>query len=116
MVAMGPCNVNSNRGHKMTEAFRAAASDDPALVAAMSTFGLAPLTPQQLDQVAADAAGVVQGFGPPRMVTAADMQRLDKQGWLLVGSMQPVSSFRPEQPPMPEDAAARWACTGAEPA
>lgn len=107
VVAMGPCDVNSNRGHTMAEAFQGAAPDDPGLVAAMSTYGLSPLTPQQLDQVAADAAGVVQGFGPPRVVTAADMQRLEKQGWLLVGSMQPVSSFRPEPPPVPEDAAAR---------
>jgi hypothetical protein len=109
VVAMGPCDVNSNRGHTMAEAFQGAAPDDPGLVAAMSTYGLSPLTPQQLDQVAADAAGVVQGFGPPRVVTAAAMQRLDKQGWLLVGSMQPVSSFRPEPPPVPEDAAARCA-------
>ena len=60
-----------------------AATADTRLAAAMSTYAVAPLTAQQLDEVAAAAAGVAQGFNralPARQITAADMARLDAQG------------------------------------
>jgi hypothetical protein len=96
----------------MAEALHSATLEDPSLAAAMSAHDLAPLTPQQLDQVAAGAAGVVQGFDrmlPARLVTAADMARLEKQGYVLVGALQPVGGFNPTPPTVPEDAAERWA-------
>lgn len=110
VVAMGVCTAASGRGAKMVEAFHAAASEDPGLLTAMSSHGLAPLTAQQLDQVAAAAATVVQGFDrslPARLATAADMARLDKQGFVLVGTLKPVSSFDPTPPTVPEDASNR---------
>lgn len=111
---MGPCTAKSARGAKMAEALHSAALEDPSLVAAMSAHGLAPLTPQQLDQVAAGAAGVVSGFDrllSARLVTAADMARLEKQGYVLVGALQPVGGFNPTPPPIPEDAVDRWGAT-----
>jgi hypothetical protein len=95
----------------MAEAFHSATLQDPSLAAAMSAHYLAPLTPEQLDQVAVGAAGVVQGFDrmlPARLVTAGDMARLEKQGYVLVGALKPVNGFNPTPPPVPQDAAERW--------
>lgn len=115
LAAPGPCTAASNVGAKMVQAFAAAAASDSSLVAAMSAYRVPPLTAAQLDQVAAAAAGVVQGFdrsAGTRVVTAADMARLEGQGMVLVGVMKAVPGFRPAPPPVPGDAADRCACAG----
>lgn len=81
---------------------------DSRLAAAMAAHNLTPLTVQQLDQVAAAAAGVVQGFdssSQPRLVNAADMGRFE--GMVLVGVARAVDDFNPRVPRVPEGAAFR---------
>lgn len=110
VAAAGACTAASNVGVKMAQAFAAsAAASDSSLLAAMSAHGVA-FTPQHLDQIAAAAASVANGFASDasRLVTAADMARLEKQGMVLVGLMKAVGDFKPEAPPVPADAAERW--------
>jgi hypothetical protein len=94
----------------MAQAFAAATASDSSIVEAMSVHGLS-FTPQQLDQIAAAAAGVVQGFGSDasRVVTAADMARLERQGMVLVGVLKAVNGFNPTAPPVPDDTLDRCA-------
>lgn len=110
VAAQGPCTAASNVGAKMAQAFAAATASDSSIVAAMSVHGLS-FTPQQLDHIAAAAASVVQGFGSDatRVVTAADMTRLERQGMVLVGVMKAVNGFNPTAPPVPDDALDRCA-------